>query len=174
MLSLVRRTLSVRHAPGVWRGPVRQEDERLRLPVLHVQHLRRQFAVRDSADRHGNGPGALYGLSAEDHPAELAAEHVTTSIRIREYVPDPAAFNTDPAVLAAYLAAGAPIQYNCYQDGEAALPIKMELARGPVTVSLIGYGLTYNTLDNNRSPTSGLLVTANQDVAVVSAATSTS
>jgi outer membrane protein insertion porin family len=79
--------------------------------------------------------------------------------------PTPAAWNTNPVLQALYAAAGAPLQYNCYQDGEAALPIKMELAQGPVTVSLIGYGLTYNTLDNNRSPTSGLLVTANQDVA---------
>ncbi len=63
--------------------------------------------------------------------------------------------------------AGSPVQWNCYQDGEAALPIKMELAQGPVTVSLIGYGLTYNTLDNNRSPTSGLLIDARQDVAGV-------
>jgi outer membrane protein insertion porin family len=67
----------------------------------------------------------------------------------------------------AYVAAGSPAQWNCYQDGEAALPIKMELAQGPVTVSMIGYGITYNTLDNNRSPTSGLLVTASQDVAGV-------
>ncbi len=64
-----------------------------------------------------------------------------------------------------YVAAGNPLQTNCYQDGEAALPIKMELNQGPVVVSLIGYGLTYNTLDNVRSPTSGLLIDAKQDVA---------
>jgi outer membrane protein insertion porin family len=63
--------------------------------------------------------------------------------------------------------AGNPIQTNCYQDGEAALPIKMELNQGPVVVSLIGYGLTYNTLDNTRSPTSGLLIDAKQDIAGV-------
>src|SRR5262249_45480571 len=65
----------------------------------------------------------------------------------------------------AYVGAGSPLQWNCYQDGEAALPIKMELAQGLVTVSLIGYGLTYNTLDNTRSPTSGLLIDAKQDTA---------
>jgi outer membrane protein insertion porin family len=64
-----------------------------------------------------------------------------------------------------YAAAGAPLQTNCYQDGEAALPIKMELNQGPVVISIIGYGLTYNTLDNVRSPTSGLLIDAKQDVA---------
>src|SRR5262245_14721864 len=76
--------------------------------------------------------------------------------------PTPGAF---AAFTGNFIAAGSPAQWNCYQDGEAALPIKMELAQGPVTVSLIGYGLTYNTLDNNRSPTSGLLVDARQDVA---------
>ena len=64
-----------------------------------------------------------------------------------------------------YVNAGNPLQTSCYQDGEAALPIKMELNQGPVVVSLIGYGLTYNTLDNTRSPTSGLLIDAKQDVA---------
>jgi outer membrane protein insertion porin family len=66
---------------------------------------------------------------------------------------------------AQYAAAGSPTQSNCYQDGESALPIKMELNRGPVNISLIGYGLTYNTLDNVRSPSSGLLIDAKQDVA---------
>jgi outer membrane protein insertion porin family len=80
--------------------------------------------------------------------------------------PDPAHWNTNFAAYnAAYLAAGAPAQYNCYQDGEAALPIKMELSQGTTFVSLAGYGFTYNTLDNTRSPTSGVLVTASQDVA---------
>ena len=64
-----------------------------------------------------------------------------------------------------YANAGNPLQSNCYQDGEAALPIKMELNQGPVVVSLIGYGLAYNTLDNVRSPTSGLLIDAKQDIA---------
>src|SRR6476660_2783125 len=36
-----------------------------------------------------------------------------------------------------------------------------------VFVSLVGYGFTYNTLDNNRNPTGGLLVTLNQDLAGV-------
>ena len=64
-----------------------------------------------------------------------------------------------------YANAGNPLQSNCYQDGEAALPIKMELNQGPVVVSLIGYGLAYNTLDNVRSPTSGLPIDAKQDIA---------
>jgi outer membrane protein insertion porin family len=36
-----------------------------------------------------------------------------------------------------------------------------------VFVSLVGYGFTYNTLDNNRNPTSGIIATINQDFAGV-------
>jgi outer membrane protein insertion porin family len=60
---------------------------------------------------------------------------------------------------------GAPFAMNCYQDGEASLAVRKELAAGPVFVSLIGYGFTYNTLDNTRNPTSGLLASINQDFA---------
>ena len=35
-------------------------------------------------------------------------------------------------------------------------PVRMELANGAVVTSLVGYTLAYNTLDNNKSPTSGL------------------
>ncbi len=43
----------------------------------------------------------------------------------------------------------------------------MELANGPVTVSLVGYSLAYNTVDNNKSPTSGLYAELKQDFAGV-------
>jgi outer membrane protein insertion porin family len=62
---------------------------------------------------------------------------------------------------------GTTYSQNCYYDGEASLPVKMELAQGPVFVSLVGYGLTYNTLDNNKSPTSGLMIDFKQDLAGV-------
>jgi outer membrane protein insertion porin family len=55
----------------------------------------------------------------------------------------------------------------CYSDGEASLPVRMELANGAVLVSLVGYSLAYNTLDNNKSPTSGLFAKFNQDFAGV-------
>jgi len=55
----------------------------------------------------------------------------------------------------------------CYGDGEASLPVRKELAAGPVTVSLVGYSLAYNTLDNNKSPTSGLYAELKQDIAGV-------
>jgi outer membrane protein insertion porin family len=53
----------------------------------------------------------------------------------------------------------------CFSDGEASLPVRKELAAGPVTVSLAGYSLTYNTLDNNKSPTSGFFAELKQDIA---------
>jgi len=56
---------------------------------------------------------------------------------------------------------------NCYADGEASLAVRKELANGPVLVSLVGYSLSYNTLDNNKSPTSGLYAEIKQDFAGV-------
>src|SRR5579885_723046 len=53
----------------------------------------------------------------------------------------------------------------CYANGEASLPVRMELANGPVLVSLVGYTLAYNTLDNNRVPTSGIYAELKQDFA---------
>ena len=54
---------------------------------------------------------------------------------------------------------------SCYSDGEASLAVRSELAQGPVLVSLAGYTLAYNTLDNNKSPTSGIFAQLKQDVA---------
>ena len=49
----------------------------------------------------------------------------------------------------------------------ASLPVREELAAGGYLTSMIGYGLTYNTLDNNKRPTSGLLLSFGQDFAGV-------
>jgi outer membrane protein insertion porin family len=64
---------------------------------------------------------------------------------------------------------GLPGQFNqnCFVDGEASLAVRRELARGAVLTSLIGYDLSYNTLDNNRNPTSGFLAVLKQDLAGV-------
>jgi outer membrane protein insertion porin family len=59
------------------------------------------------------------------------------------------------------------IPINCYSDGEASLAVKRELANGAVLTSLVGYTLSYNTLDNNKSPTKGLLTELRQDFAGV-------
>ncbi|KAB2882030.1 MAG: outer membrane protein assembly factor BamA [Pseudorhodoplanes sp.] len=70
-----------------------------------------------------------------------------------------------------------PSQYNncslsnpapgCYNDGEASLPVRLELAQGPVLTSLVGYTLVYNTLDNNKNPTRGIMIDTKQDFAGV-------
>ncbi len=55
----------------------------------------------------------------------------------------------------------------CFSDGEASLPVRQELANGKTLTSLVGYSLNYNTLDNNKNPTDGLLVDFRQDFAGV-------
>jgi outer membrane protein insertion porin family len=55
----------------------------------------------------------------------------------------------------------------CYADGEASLPVRKELAGGATLTSALGYSLDYNTLDNNKNPTDGLLVDFRQDFAGV-------
>ena len=48
---------------------------------------------------------------------------------------------------------------------EASLPVRFELSQGGYLTSLAGYGLTYNTLDNNKHPTNGMLLSFGQDFA---------
>jgi outer membrane protein insertion porin family len=55
----------------------------------------------------------------------------------------------------------------CYSDGEASLPVRKELQSGRTLTSSVGYSLSYNTLDNNKNPTDGLLVDWKQDFAGV-------
>ncbi|HRI61978.1 MAG TPA: BamA/TamA family outer membrane protein, partial [Saprospiraceae bacterium] len=73
-----------------------------------------------------------------------------------------------------YLAAGGDTMggtfsnlYNCFSDGEVSAAVKNELANGPVVTSALGYTLQYNTLDNNKNPTTGILAVLNQDFAGV-------
>ncbi len=53
----------------------------------------------------------------------------------------------------------------CYSDGEASLPVRKELQSGKVLTSSVGYSLNYNTLDNNKNPTDGLMIDWKQDFA---------
>ena len=55
----------------------------------------------------------------------------------------------------------------CYSDGESSLPVRKELAAGATLTSAVGYSLDYNTLDNNKNPTDGLLIDFRQDFAGV-------
>lgn len=80
------------------------------------------------------------------------------------------AFNPSPAFAASQVP---PIDLSatnglgCYSDGEASLPVRRELANGKTLTSALGYTLTYNTLDNNKNPSDGLLVDFRQDFAGV-------
>ena len=81
--------------------------------------------------------------------------------------PNPA-FNPSPAAFAP--AAVSPVngsEFGCYLDGEASLPVRRELQSGKTLTSSVGYSLNYNTLDNNKNPTDGLLVDWKQDFAGV-------
>ncbi|HEY4205019.1 MAG TPA: outer membrane protein assembly factor BamA [Xanthobacteraceae bacterium] len=75
-------------------------------------------------------------------------------------------YNPSPAFLNA-IGQWTPGNLGCYGDGEASLPIRKELAGGPTWTSMVGYTLTYNTLDNNKNPTDGLLIDWKQDFAGV-------
>jgi outer membrane protein insertion porin family len=62
---------------------------------------------------------------------------------------------------------GIALGHPCYTNGEASLAVRKELADGAVLVSLLGYTLAYSTLDNVRSPTSGIYADFKQDFAGV-------
>jgi outer membrane protein insertion porin family len=79
--------------------------------------------------------------------------------------PTPQAIISGAVAGASYPGYNAAAPINCYSYGQASLPVREELAAGATLTSLAGYGLTYNTLDNNKSPTSGLLFTFGQDFA---------
>ena len=55
----------------------------------------------------------------------------------------------------------------CYSNGEASLPVRIELSRGATITSALGYTLVFNTLDNNKNPTNGLVIDFKQDFAGV-------
>ena len=55
----------------------------------------------------------------------------------------------------------------CYSQGQASLPVRKELSQGAALTSALGYTLNYNTLDNNKNPTDGLLIDFKQDFAGV-------
>src|SRR5260370_2995213 len=64
---------------------------------------------------------------------------------------------TDPAT-------GLPFTQNCFQDGEASLAVRKELAAAPVFGSIGGYGVTHHTPHNNRHPHSGPLFHRERDL----------
>jgi outer membrane protein insertion porin family len=76
--------------------------------------------------------------------------------------PTPGAVGTSPATTPP---AGYTGIANCYTDGEASLPVRRELLQGAVLTSMVGYTVSYNTLDNNKNPTQGIFASLTQDFA---------
>jgi outer membrane protein insertion porin family len=52
---------------------------------------------------------------------------------------------------------------SCLTNGEASLALKE--AAGSTLTSMVGYTLSYNTLDNNKNPTGGIFAELRQDIA---------
>ena len=76
--------------------------------------------------------------------------------------PTNAAFGTSPATTPPPGYTGLT---NCFADGEASAATKQLVDAGPAIVSLAGYSLVYNTTDNNKLPTRGVLAEFRQDFA---------
>src|SRR6266850_1160904 len=96
-------------------------------------------------------------------PSQLANCNNNSNNGLLAFNPSPAfaASQTPPIDLAATNGLG------CYFDGEASLPVRKELQAGKTLTSAVGYTLNYNTLDNNKNPTDGLIVDFKQDFAGV-------
>jgi outer membrane protein insertion porin family len=62
---------------------------------------------------------------------------------------------------------GSPVglDNSCLSNGEASLALKQAAAQGTQLTSLVGFSLVYNTLDNNKNPTTGIIATYKQDFA---------
>ena len=91
------------------------------------------------------GSAAVLAVPAGHHDPEhdRASRTTTAGIRWRRPIP-----STYPA---------------CLYNGEASLALKE--AQGKSITSLVGYTLTYNTLDNTRNPRSGFYAEIKQDFA---------
>ena len=103
-------------------------------------------------------------------PSYLANCNNNTANSLLAFNPSPAYANTaqgqaDIASTGVTDASGVGLW--CYSDGEASLPVRKELASGSTLTSSLGYSLNYNTLDNNKNPTDGLLIDFKQDFAGV-------
>jgi outer membrane protein insertion porin family len=77
----------------------------------------------------------------------------------------PGSLGSTPATTAPAASPNAAGQTDCFADGESSVPVKMESRGGPVYVSMPGYTLAYNALDNNKRPTGGLYGELRQDFA---------
>jgi outer membrane protein insertion porin family len=102
-------------------------------------------------------------------PSYLANCNNNPSNSLLAFNPSPAWVNGNSAAAAVALGAtdASGVGLWCYSDGEASLPVRKELQNGSTLTSSLGYSLNYNTLDNNKNPTDGLIVDFKQDFAGV-------
>jgi outer membrane protein insertion porin family len=100
-------------------------------------------------------------------PSNLANCNNNPNNPLLAFNPSPAFVNSVNGVLPAPATDISGLGLWCYSDGEASLPVRKELQNGNVLTSALGYSLNYNTLDNNKNPTDGLLIDFKQDYAGV-------
>jgi outer membrane protein insertion porin family len=102
-------------------------------------------------------------------PSYLANCNNNPSNSLLAFNPSPAWVNANsvPAAVALGASDASGVGLWCYSDGEASLPVRKELQSGSTLTSSVGYSLNYNTLDNNKNPTDGLIVDFKQDFAGV-------
>jgi outer membrane protein insertion porin family len=102
-------------------------------------------------------------------PSFLASCNNTTTNGLLAFNPSPAwvAANGTAAALNNGAVDASGLGLWCYSFGQASLPVRKELAQGSTLTSSVGYSLDYNTLDNNKNPTDGLLFDFRQDFAGV-------
>jgi outer membrane protein insertion porin family len=118
-----------------------------------------------SYDSQTIGTNLRFGFAlTEEMSLQLRYSIYQQKITLPDYLNDCTA-QTSPASFSNTLGNGVTV--NCFGNGEASLPVRIELARGATLTSLVGYTLAYNTLDNNKNPTSGLLGEFKQDFAGV-------
>jgi outer membrane protein insertion porin family len=101
-------------------------------------------------------------------PSQLANCNNNPNNGLLAFNPSPAFVNSlNGAPLPAPATDTSGVGLWCYSDGEASLPVRRELQSGKALTSSVGYSLNYNTLDNNKNPTDGLLIDWKQDFAGV-------
>jgi outer membrane protein insertion porin family len=102
-------------------------------------------------------------------PSYLDNCNMNPSNGLLAFNPSPAWIAANGAAAAAALGATDPSGQGlwCYSYSQASLPIRKELAQGATITSAVGYSFDYNTLDNNKNPTDGLLIDWKQDFAGV-------
>jgi outer membrane protein insertion porin family len=110
----------------------------------------------------------------EDLSFQLRYSAFTQKITLPSYLDDCNNINPDYVTTfptpAALNAPGSPFSgapESCFLYGQASLPVRVELAGGSYLTSMVGYGFSYSTLDNNKLPTSGVFVSIGQDFAGV-------